>query len=86
MPPTVWFIPGASKGFAEATLRRGDKVATASLDTAPLTRLAPHYGDNLLAMRVDVTDEDAVAAALSRARERFGHVDVVLPTLQTVRS
>ena len=86
MPPTVWFISGASKGFVEATLRRGDKVAAAALNTAPLTRLTPRYGDNLMAMRVDVDDDAAVAAAVERARERFGRLDVVLPSPQAVRS
>jgi len=79
MPPTVWFVNGASKGFVESTLRRGDKVAATSLETAPLSRLTARYGDNLLPMRVDPDDRNAVQAAVARARERFGHLDVVLP-------
>jgi NADP-dependent 3-hydroxy acid dehydrogenase YdfG len=86
MPPKVWFITGASKGFAESVLARGDKVAAAARNTAPLTRLAPRYGDNLLAMRVDEDDQAAVDAAVERARERFGHLDVVLANPQAVRS
>ena len=78
MPPTVWFVNGASKGFVESALRQGDKVAAASLNTAPLTRLAARYGDNLLAMRVNPCDPAALEAAVERARERFGHLDVVL--------
>lgn len=79
MPPKVWFVNGASKGFVESTLRRGDKVAATGLDTAPLSRLTARYGDNLLPMRVDPHDTNAVAAAVARARERFGRLDVVLP-------
>jgi NADP-dependent 3-hydroxy acid dehydrogenase YdfG len=79
MPPTVWFVNGASKGFVESTLRRGDKVAATSLETAPLSRLAARYGDNLLPMRIDPGDANAVEAAVARARERFGHLDVVMP-------
>jgi NADP-dependent 3-hydroxy acid dehydrogenase YdfG len=86
MPPTVWFVQGASKGFVEATLSRGDKVAATALNTAPLTRLASRYGDNLLAMRVDASDENAVAAAFELARERFGHLDVVIPSVQGART
>jgi NADP-dependent 3-hydroxy acid dehydrogenase YdfG len=78
MPQQTWFIAGASKGFVEATLRRGDKVAAAVRETAPLTRLAARYGDNLLPMRVDPSDATAVDAARARAEERFGRLDVVM--------
>ena len=78
MPQQTWFITGASKGFVEATLRRGDRVAAAGLDTAPLARLSARYGDNLLSMRVDPNDATAVDAARSRAEERFGRLDVVM--------
>ena len=86
MPPKVWFINGASKGFVESTLRRGDKVAATSLETAPLSRLKARYGDNLLAMRVDPSDTTAVDAARTRARERFGRLDVLFDSPQLVRS
>jgi NADP-dependent 3-hydroxy acid dehydrogenase YdfG len=78
MPQQTWFISGASKGFVEATLRRGDKVAAAALETAPLTRLAARYGDNLLSMRADPADAAAVDAARARAEEHFGRLDVVM--------
>ena len=78
MPQQTWFIAGASKGFVEATLRRGDRVAAASLETAPLARLATRYGDNLLSMRVDPTDSAALDVARARAEERFGRLDVVM--------
>ena len=78
MRQQTWFITGASKGFVEATLRRGDRVAAAGLDTAPLARLSARYGDNLLSMRVDPDDAAAVDAARTRAEERFGQLDVVM--------
>jgi NADP-dependent 3-hydroxy acid dehydrogenase YdfG len=86
MPPKVWFIAGASKGFAESVLARGDKVAAAALDTAPLTRLTARYGENILAMRVDPTDAAAVDAARDRARERFGRLDVLFDNPHVARS
>ena len=78
MPSQTWFVAGASKGFVESVLRRGDKVAATALNTAPLTRLAARYGDNLLPMRVDPRDPAALEAAVARAHERFGHLDVVM--------
>src|SRR4051794_22509633 len=82
MPPKVWFITAASKAFgrvwAEAALARGDQVVATGRNTAPLARLATRYGDNVLPMRLDASDKAAVDAALARALERFGRLDVVV--------
>src|SRR3954468_11793609 len=89
MPPKVFFITGASKGlgriWAEDALARGDKVAAAARNTAPLTKLASRYGDNILPMRVDVNDPAALDAAKARTREWFGRLDVMLDNPQPVR-
>jgi NAD(P)-dependent dehydrogenase (short-subunit alcohol dehydrogenase family) len=86
MPPKVWFIAGASKSFSESLLERGDKVAAASLDTAPLARLAAKYGDRILPMRADPGDPVAIDAAVARARERFGRLDVLFDNPHLARS
>jgi NAD(P)-dependent dehydrogenase (short-subunit alcohol dehydrogenase family) len=81
-PQKVWFITGTSKGFgrvwAEAALGRGDKVVATARDTGRLTKLVSRYGDNVLPMRLDVTDKGAVDAAVARAHEYFGRLDVVV--------
>jgi NAD(P)-dependent dehydrogenase (short-subunit alcohol dehydrogenase family) len=81
-PQKVWFITGTSKGFgriwAEAALERGDKVAATARETGSLTKLDERYGDNVLPMRLDVTDKAAVDAAVTRAHEFFGRLDVVV--------
>jgi NAD(P)-dependent dehydrogenase (short-subunit alcohol dehydrogenase family) len=78
----VWFITGASKGFgriwAEAALERGDKVAATARDTAALADLADRYGDDVLPIRLDVTDSAADAAAVKQAHDHFGRLDVVV--------
>jgi NAD(P)-dependent dehydrogenase (short-subunit alcohol dehydrogenase family) len=78
----VWFITGASKGFgriwAEAALERGDKVAATARDTAALADLADRYGDDVLPIRLDVTDSAADAAAVEQAHDHFGRLDVVV--------
>src|SRR3954447_9430639 len=82
MMPKVWFITGSSKGFgriwAEAALARGDQVAATARDPRTLAELVDRYGDDVLALRLDVTDKAAVDATVHKAHERFGRLDVVV--------
>src|SRR4051794_36352214 len=82
MTQKVWFITGASRGFGRewtiAALERGDSVAATARDTSTLDDLAAKYGDALLPLRLDVTDRDAAFAAVEKAHERFGRLDVVV--------
>ncbi|MDO6429291.1 SDR family oxidoreductase [Flavitalea sp. BT771] len=78
----VIFITGASRGFgkiwAEAFLRRGDKVAATARNTDTLADLKRTYGDALLPMQLDVTDRAASFAAINQAKKHFGRLDVVI--------
>src|SRR5689334_2419912 len=82
MANKVWFITGSSKGFgrvwAEAALARGDKVAATARDISSLADLAKKYGDNVLALGLNVDDKQAVDAAVAEAHRRFGRLDVVI--------
>jgi len=82
MAEKVWFITGTSRGFGRewtiAALERGDKVAATARDTATLDELAQKYGDALLPIELDVTDRAADFAAVQRAHEHFGRLDVVV--------
>ena len=82
MASKIWFITGASRGFgrawAVAALERGDSVAATARDTTTLDDLAATYGDRLLPLQLDVTDRAAGFAAVERAHERFGRLDVVV--------
>lgn len=82
MTSKVWFITGSSKGFgrvwAEAALARGDKVAATARDPGTLADLVKKYGDQIAAMKLDVTDKAAVDAAVAEAHSRFGRLDVVI--------
>ncbi|MDT5192599.1 MAG: hypothetical protein QOI28_4850, partial [Mycobacterium sp.] len=77
----VWFITGASRGFGRewtiAALDRGDEVAATARDTATLDDLVAKYGDALLAIKLDVNDREADFAAVKRAHDHFGRLDVV---------
>ncbi|MBW0102745.1 SDR family oxidoreductase [Pseudonocardia sp. KRD291] len=78
----TWFITGASRGFGRewtiAALERGDSVAATARDAATLDDLAEKYGERVLAIELDVTDRDGVFAAVGRAHERFGRLDVIV--------
>ncbi|MGR9172550.1 SDR family NAD(P)-dependent oxidoreductase [Rhizobium sp. KDH_Rht_773_N] len=78
----VWFITGASRGFgrvwAEAALKRGDKVAATARNRDALNELVVIYGDAVLALALDVTDRDAAFSAVEEAHRHFGRLDVIL--------
>lgn len=77
-----WFITGTSRGFgrewAIAALDRGDRVAATARRLETLSDLADEYGDNLLPIELDVNDREADFAAVARAHEAFGSLDVVI--------
>ncbi|RZQ62488.1 SDR family NAD(P)-dependent oxidoreductase [Amycolatopsis suaedae] len=78
----VWFITGASKGlgraFTEAALGAGESVAAAARTVSTLDQLRAEHGDRLLTLPLDVTDRAAVHAAVAKASEHFGCLDVVV--------
>jgi NAD(P)-dependent dehydrogenase (short-subunit alcohol dehydrogenase family) len=78
----AWFITGTSKGFGhvwtEAALARGDGVAAASRDVAPLADLKAQYGDRLVPFTLDVGDKAAVGDAVRRAYDHFGRIDIAV--------
>jgi NAD(P)-dependent dehydrogenase (short-subunit alcohol dehydrogenase family) len=78
----VWFITGTSRGFgriwAEAALRRGDRVVATARDAAALDELVERSGGAVLPLTLDVTDRSAVEQAVKTAHAHFGHIDVVI--------
>ena len=82
MTQRTWFITGTSRGFgrewAAAALRRGDRVVGTARDASTLDDLAAEHGDALLALTLDVTDRDAVFAAVKQAHDHFGELDIVV--------
>jgi len=78
----VWFITGAARGFgrvwAEAALRRGDKVAATARDITSLEELAAGHGNAILVLPLDVADRGAVFEAVGNAHRHFGRLDVVV--------
>lgn len=82
MTEKIWFITGTSRGFgrewALAALERGDSVAATARDIRSLDDLVERFGERLLPIGLDVTDREADFAAVARAHEHFGRLDVVI--------
>jgi NAD(P)-dependent dehydrogenase (short-subunit alcohol dehydrogenase family) len=82
MTSKVWLITGSSRGFgriwAEAALKRGDKVAATARTLADVADLKERFGDAVLPLALDVTDTDRARHAVRQAHAHFGKLDVVL--------
>lgn len=78
----VWFITGASKGMglemAKTVLANGDKVIAASRSLKEQIESIGEANENLLPLKMDITIEDEVKAAIENGIETFGQIDVVL--------
>jgi NAD(P)-dependent dehydrogenase (short-subunit alcohol dehydrogenase family) len=76
------FITGASRGFgklwAEAFLKRGDKVVATARNLADLADLVSTYGDAILPIQLDVNNREADFAAVEQAKQHFGSIDVLI--------
>jgi len=76
------FITGASRGFgkiwAEAFLKRGDKVIATARNVDTLNDLVEQYGANILPIKLDVNDRAADFAAINQAKAHFGTIDVLI--------
>jgi len=77
----VWFITGTSRGFgrvwADAALKRGDKVAATARKLESIADLKEKYGENVLTLELDVTNPEQVKAAIQHAHAHFGKLDIV---------
>jgi NADP-dependent 3-hydroxy acid dehydrogenase YdfG len=82
MSNKVWFITGTSRGFgrvwADAALKRGDKIAATARMLESIADLKEKYGANVLTLELDVTRPDQVKTAVTQAHAHFGRLDIVL--------
>jgi NAD(P)-dependent dehydrogenase (short-subunit alcohol dehydrogenase family) len=76
----VWFITGCSTGFGRAlathVLERGYRVVVTARDPDQVKDLAAN--ENALTLKLDVTDQKEVDAAVKAAEGRFGRIDVLV--------
>jgi NAD(P)-dependent dehydrogenase (short-subunit alcohol dehydrogenase family) len=80
--PQVFFLTGSSRGLgrqvAEAVLSAGHQLVATAREPASLADLADRYGDQVLPLRLDVTDAEAAVAAVDAGVRAFGRLDVVV--------
>lgn len=78
----VWFITGCSTGFgrniALEVLKNGNKVAVTSRNTDDVKDIVDQYPDTSIAIKLDVTKNDQVKAAVEQATNKFGRIDVLV--------
>ena len=76
----VWFITGCSTGFghemAKQLLERDYKVVITARNKDDLSKFAGH--DNALILKLDVTEQAQINAAVKAAEDHFGHIDVLV--------
>ena len=78
----TWFITGASRGFgriwAEAALKRGDRVTATARKLADVADLAERFGDAVLPLALDVTDSAQVNEVVHQSYAHFDRLDVLV--------
>lgn len=79
----TWFITGGTPGgfgmaYAKAALDNGDRVAVTVRRPDELHAWARPYGDRVLVLRLDVTDQQAVERTVRDVEARFGVIDVLV--------
>lgn len=76
----VWFITGCSTGFGLELARQAIEHGWRTVMTARDPSKLEGYGatDNVLVLKLDVTQPDQIAAAIQAAEARFGGIDVLV--------
>ena len=78
----VWLITGAGSGIglqiAKAALTSGHKVVATGRDVNKASKAIDDPTDNLLVVKMDVTDSKEIEAGLNSALEKFGTIDVLV--------
>ncbi|RKS75556.1 short-subunit dehydrogenase [Motilibacter peucedani] len=78
----TWLITGSSTGLgrdlARAVLEAGHNAVVTARDPGSVRELADAYPDTALAVALDVTDHEQVAAAVRAGEERFAGIEVLV--------
>ena len=69
---------GIGKAFAEAYAREGATVAIADINLEAAQKTAAEIGDKAYAVRLDVTDQTSIDAAVNAVETRTGGLDILI--------
>jgi NAD(P)-dependent dehydrogenase (short-subunit alcohol dehydrogenase family) len=69
---------GIGKAFAKAYVQEGATVAIADLNVEGAEKAALEIGDNAYAVRLDVTDQESIDAAVKSVEDRTGGIDILI--------
>jgi NAD(P)-dependent dehydrogenase (short-subunit alcohol dehydrogenase family) len=82
LPGKIALVTGAARGIGFETARvlhaRGASVAVVDLDLQATEDACRAIGERTLAIAADVTDADAMAAAVATVVEHFGGLDILV--------
>ena len=78
----VWLITGAGSGIgldiAKAALVAGNKVVATGRDASKVAKAIPGSPNNLLVVKMDVTNPKEISRGVKTAVEKFGTIDVLV--------
>ena len=69
---------GIGRGFAEAYVREGATVGIADIDMDAATAAAAEIGDAAYAVRIDVSDQGSIDAAIDAVTKRADKLDILV--------
>lgn len=69
---------GIGKAFARAYCREGATVAVADINLPAAEKTAAEIGPDAYALRIDVTDQASIEAAVAAAEQRTGGIDILI--------
>lgn len=78
----VWFVTGCSTGFGREIvtqlLAQGIRIVVTARRPESIADLVEGHEDIALALELDVTRPDQIEAAVSKAEDHFGRIDVLV--------
>jgi len=78
----VALVTGGARGIGRAICERfaaeGARIAVADLDATECARVAGEIGEGTFGVRLDVTNQGSIDAAVGAVVEKFGRIDVLI--------
>ena len=90
MAGKITIVTGAAQGFgkgiAEELYKEGATIVIADMNQSLAEEVAKQLGDRAVAIPVNVSDEESVAALVAQTVEKFGGLDMMVANAGVVRS